>query len=403
MRAIGPEEWEPWLAASASAFGEYPNRTWLELERKIAEFDRTLGVLEGGRFVAGASAASMRITVPGGEVPMAGLTGLGVAPTHRRRGIATALVRLHFDDVRERGDEPVSGLWASESHIYSRFGYGVAVPRASIDIERERSAFSFPFEERGRVRLLDRGQAFEAYPQVYDGVRRSVPGMPERIGAWWDVRFGDPEDDREGASAYFYAVHEGMEGADAYAVYRVKHDWSQGVPSNEVQVEELMGATPEAYAGIWRFVFDLDLTARITAWNRPVDEPLWHMVAEPRRLRLQVRDGMWVRIVDVQRALTARRYGVHDRLAIEIRDPFLPENEGTYVLEGGPEGATCGVTRDPPDLVVRAEDLAACYLGWARFGQLARAGRLAEETTGAVARADAMFAHDPAPWCPHAF
>ena len=61
----------------------------------------------------------------------------------------------------------------------------------------------------------------------------------------------------------------------------------------------------------------------------------------------------------------------------------------------------CRSVHEAPDLELEARDLAAAYLGTASFHSLARAGRVAERTPGSLARADAMFRWDPAPWCPN--
>jgi predicted acetyltransferase len=190
---------------------------------------------------------------------------------------------------------------------------------------------------------------------------------------------------------------------DAYVVYQVKDDWQESTPRNELEVRDLHATTPQAYADMWRYVFDTDLVHRVTAWNRPADEPLLHLLREPRRLRLRVQDGLWVRAVDAAAALGGRRYAVEGRLAIGVRDAFCPWNEGTFELEGGPEGAECRPTGAEPDLVCTANDLGAAYLGGSSFRQLHRAGRVAEERPGALARADAMFGSDPAPWCSFMF
>jgi predicted acetyltransferase len=164
-----------------------------------------------------------------------------------------------------------------------------------------------------------------------------------------------------------------------------------------------VAATPEAYAALWRFCFDIDLMERIEAWPRSADEPLFHMMANPRQLKLKLSDGLWVRLVDVAQALEARRYAAEDRLVFEVRDSFCPWNEGRLALEGGPGGARCTRTDNEPDLVVDVRDLGAAYLGGTRFDELARAGRVVESAPGALRRADAMFSWSPAPWCPAVF
>jgi predicted acetyltransferase len=403
IRSIRSEEFDAWLRGMSKAFNEYPRDEWLEMERKLIEPERTFAAIDGDEFVGGASTASMRIAVPGDEVAMAGVTGVGVAPTHRRRGVATMLMRHQLDHVRERGEEPIAALHASEGGIYGRFGYGVATSDCAIEIERERTAFLWLPPERGRVRLVDRGEAFAAMEPIYDAVRRTQPGMIERRGMWWDARFEDFEHDREGASPFFFALHEGPDGDDAYAVYRFKHDWPQAMPNGSVDVEELVATTPDAYACMWRFVFDLDLAARIKAELRPIDDPLLGLLVEPRRLRLTVRDGMWLRLVDVSAALAARRYRIDGSLVLEGRDHFCPWNDGRYRIEGGPDGASCRPTDAEPDLAMSASELGAAFLGGASFRQLARAGRVHEERSGALRRADLMFGWDLAPWCTQLF
>ena len=138
-----------------------------------------------------------------------------------------------------------------------------------------------------------------------------------------------------------YAVHlDERDEADAYAVYWVKHDWAQSLPSGTINLKECVASTAQGYADIWRYLFDVDLVATVEAWNRPADEPLLHLLREPRRLRFSVGDGLWLRLVDVVASLEARRYAADGRVVFEIEDPFRPETSGNYELiaEGEPVG-----------------------------------------------------------------
>jgi predicted acetyltransferase len=401
IRPITADEVEAWMGIMYAAFNEFARPESLELERKLIEPDRTFGALENGEFVGGSSTSTMRLSVPGGEVPMAGITGMGVAPTHRRRGVASALMRHQVDHIR--GREPVAGLYASEGGIYGRYGFGIASFGCRMEIERDRTAFVRMPYERGRVRLIDRQHAFTAIEPVYDRARATQPGMLERRGVWWEARFEDFEHDRDGASAFFFALHEDADGADAYAVYRFKHDWQKDVPHGMVEVEELIATSPDALANMWRFVFDLDLASRIKAGLRPIDDPLLSLLAEPRRLQLTIGDALWLRLIDVPAALAARRYASPGAIVFEVWDEFCPWNEGRYLLEGSPDGAECRATDGEPDLLLTSAELGAAFLGGNRFGHLARAGRVHEETPDALRRADVMFGWDPAPWCPQEF
>ena len=209
---------------------------------------------------------------------------------------------------------------------------------------------------------------------------------------------------RDGASALFFVIHESEAGQpDGYVEYRVKHDWSSGDPSGTLTVRELMAESVEAYRALWRYCLDVDLMTRIEAWPRPAEEPLFHLLADPRQLRRRVFDGLWLRLVDVPASLAGRRYAAQGGVVLEVRDAFCPWNEGRYELEGGPDGAQCRPTDREPDLLVEAGDLGACYLGGTRLQTLARAGRIHEERPGAVARAEAMFGWDPLPWCSAVF
>jgi predicted acetyltransferase len=186
-------------------------------------------------------------------------------------------------------------------------------------------------------------------------------------------------------------------------VYRTKGDWSQGFANGTAEIVEMLAANTDAYAALWRYVFDLDLMGRTTAWLRPVDEPLVHMLADPRRLRFRIEDGLWVRLVDVPTALAGRRYAAEQRIVLDVEDSFCPWNEARFALEGGPDGAECRPSDADADLMLTAADLAAVYLGGVRFDALRQAGRVVENVPGAVRKADAMFTWDPAPWCPDMF
>jgi predicted acetyltransferase len=208
---------------------------------------------------------------------------------------------------------------------------------------------------------------------------------------------------RRGFTEAYYALHEGPEGPDGYVAYAVKGNWGTGIAEHMLEVRELITVTPEAYADLWRYCFDVDLVATIEGDNRRPDEPLLHLLAHPRYLKLQTGEGLWLRIVDVPKALTARRYSAEGRLVIEVRDAFCPWNEGAFELSGGPDGAECRRTEDPADLSLDVAALGAAFLGGNRFSSLGAAGRVGEATPGALGRADAMFTWDPTPWCPEVF
>ena len=402
IRRIGENEFESFVIASELASSDVPDRKEIERERSIAEPDRNLAAFDGPDIVGTAGAFTMPITVPGGELVVGYPTLVGVVPTHRRRGIAAALMRNLLEDARERG-ELLSVLYASEGGIYGRYGFGLGTIGLSLRIETARSAFVRGYEPSGRIRLVERDRAIKEILAVHETTRLDVPGMVHLDEPRLSYVLGHEHGgDKQRPS--FFALHEGPGGVDGYAIYTVAHDWPEGTPNSTLRVRDLVAANPGAYADLWRYVLDVDLVAYVEASNRPSDEPLLHMLAEPRRLRARMSDNLWVRLVDVAGALAARRYGAPDRIVFEVSDPFCVWNEARYALQAAPGGvADVDRTDEPAELACTASDLGAVYLGGTSFGQLHRAGRVRIRDVGSLARADAMFGWDPAPWSPYEF
>jgi predicted acetyltransferase len=402
IRRITEDEFEPFLIASETASSDAADRDELERERSIAEPDRNVAAFDGPDIVGTAGAFTMPISIPGGELVVGYATLVGVLPTHRRRGIAARLMRWLLDDARERG-ELLSVLYASEGGIYGRYGYGLGTIGLTFRIETARSAFVRGYGPSGQIRLVDRERATKEILAVHEATRLGVPGMvrlDERRLAYVIGHEHGAEKERPS----FFALHEGAAGVDGYAIYKVAHDWPDGTPNSTLHVRDLVAANPGAYADLWRFVLDVDLVTYVDASNRPSDEPLFHLLREPRRLGARVSDNLWVRLVDVPGALAARRYGAAGRVVLEIADPFCPWNEGRYGLEAAEDGsAVAEATSEPAEIACTASDLGATYLGGTSFRELHRAGRVDERAEGALARADAMFGWDPAPWSPYEF
>jgi predicted acetyltransferase len=396
IRTIGEDEFEECLRSLELSFSGVITPEDVRRERLIAETDRWLAAFDDGRMVGGAAAASYRFTVPGGaQVRAAGVTAVGVQPTHRRRGINTSLMRAQLDDVRARG-EPIAVLYASEGGIYGRFGYGLASFLGEIDVEVGRTRFIRGYRPAGRVRLLTRSEAIPLMRPVYDRAQERRPGMIAMDDRWWEWLFFEEEKEKDEPT--FFAVHDTDGVSDAFATYRVKHEWTDSLPNLELSVRQLVATTPQAYADIWRYLFDIDLVRRVKAWNRPVDEPLFFLMQEPRRLRFRTTDALRVRLVELPAALEARGFVGDGRIVVEVEDVFCPWNEGRYAIDVAAGTATCGRTDDEPDIVCSAADLGATYLGGATFRQLHRAGRVTELHPGGLDRADALFASDPVPW-----
>jgi predicted acetyltransferase len=402
IRPVTEDEFPAFVAAEHVAFSEELKPERLEAIRAIAEIDRTLAAFDRGRIVGTAGAGSWELTVPGPAiVPAATITAVAVLPTHRRRGVLTALMARQLDDVLDRG-EAVAVLTASESIIYGRFGYGLATWAMAFAIDRLHAGLARPVGVDGRVVMLDKDEAAKRIPDLYEELRHRHLGALSRPPGWWADYFRDPEDDRYGASSRFYALHESDTGeADGFVAYRVKKSWmDDGVPAGETQVYELYGAGPAVRTALWQFCLGVDLTATLSCSNAPIDEPLRWMLSDPRRLRVTgVADWLWARLVDIPAALGARRYTSPVRLVLDVEDSFKPHNTGRYELVAGPDGAECQRTDSEPDLALSVADLGALYLGGVGCTALARAGRIEERRPGALAAGDALFTTADAPWC----
>jgi len=397
LRSVRDDEFVDYLLAVQAGFGRTTHDEHDEYPAHLLTPHRSLGVWDAGTVVATAGSYAFDLTVPGGaQLPMAGVAMVTVSPTHRRRGILRRLMAAQLDDVADRG-EPLAGLTASEASIYERFGYGTATFTTRWELESHHAHLKHAPASDGRVRIVDATTAAAAAHAVYSRIAPSRVGELSRTEVWWPHLFAPASN----GPRFFTAVHENAAGTpDAFARYTLDADWPDGVASSTLRVLEIQGVEADTEASMWAFLFGIDLVGTITAGERPVDDPLRWRLPDPRRLRVrQLRDHLWVRVLDVAASLSARTYGADDTLVLELHDEFRPDNSGRWLVDGGPDGATCTRTDRPADLALSAADLGALYLGGVPVSTLAAAGRVRELTTGAVTRGDRAFLAHPSPWC----
>jgi predicted acetyltransferase len=376
-----------------------PNEELAERLIRVLPAERVYAAWEDGHVVGGLGSFPFQLTVPGGRVPAAGVTIAGVLPTHRRRGILRAMMRALLDVAHADG-EPVAYLWATEATIYGRFGFGVASFVAEIDLARERSAFHTPFLAAGQVRLVPPGAAEEIVAPIYQQAAAETPGMFARSSAWWQARIlADPELRRGASGDLQCAVLDHAGRPAAYALYRINPAFQRSIQTGSVEVVEAIADSPEATSGIWRYLLDIDWMARVKADLLPVDHPLLLLMAEPRRLGFSLHDGLWVRLVDVKTAMSARSYQSRGSLVVDVIDKFCAWNAGCWRV--GSDGVER--TDDAPGLRCDVSALGSVYLGGFTWSQLARALRVQELLPGAIAHADTIFQSGRAPWCPEIF
>lgn len=370
------------------------------------EWDRTAGAVIGDDdTLAGImSVRSLRMQVPGGDVPTAGLTWVGVHPQHRRRGVLTAMMHSHLLGVHDAGREPVSALWAAEPAIYGRYGYGLATLGARLTLPRGAGLRDVPGADDLAVTLerADPARHVDVVAQGYEAARAGRPGAMARDSA--GLR-REPLDDppprgwRGTEALRLLTVRDAAGALRGYALFRRKPGWGQTGPDGEVTVQEAHALDAAAARALWGRLVDMDLMASTRTDTRAVDDALLHLLLDVRAARITVSDGLWVRLVDVDRALAARRYTTDVDVVVEVIDRLCPWNAGRHHLVAGPDGASCRPTQRPADLRCDVDSLGSAYLGGQTLAAQAAAGRVQEVTPGALPAASAALAWHLAPHC----
>ena len=409
LRPVTDDNFSEWRKAVRHGFGEHVHPDDIvRLRNERVELDRLVAAVDtqSNRIIGTGGADSYWLTVPGGElVPMAGVAYMTTSVTHRRRGAFSNMMTYIHDAARERGDV-ISGLWASQSHLYGRFDYGLSINSYDWEIDPSFGEFShFPAANANnadiKVSFIDANEAEVVLPGIYERMHRQTTGSVNRTSGRWRYQLFDEERVRQGASPLFFAVCEEAGEQTGYVSYRMRRQGDSDMGT--LEVVEQVSATEVAHAAIWRFLLDFDLVGNITAINRPSDDSLWWMLSDPRRLRRKSHDALWVRLLDIPKALEARTYNSDGILKIGLVSDVQPESAGTYVIEIDDSRGSVKKTTDKPDVVMTPADLSALYLGGISSGPLFEAGRINEITTGSLAKLAGMFNTNSAPWCAHYF
>jgi predicted acetyltransferase len=403
IRPVAKDEFAAFYAVGEHAF----NSSWpaeaAEHERVTFEFDRSLAAFDGTRPVGTACAYSFQMTVPGATVPVAGVSAVSVLPTYRRQGILSSLMRRQLADIGA-GQEAIAALFASEPGIYGRFGYGVASMHARFTIRRGEGRMPSP-GPGGAVRLRTAGPDQAELAKVYEQAVAGRPGMLVRDDRWWYAALLDPAYWREGSTPLRCVIAEDDAGPRGYALFSVSPAWGDdAVPAGTLHLRELIALDPAATAALWGDILNRDLVGEVRARLRPADDPLLYLLPDIRRARVQLVDGLWIRLIDVPAALALRRYARAADIVIEVADDLVPSNAGRWRLRADADGAaSCERTGAAADIAAPVQALGGAYLGGTRLGALAGAGLVTEIRPGALAELSAAMSWDPAPWSPMIF
>jgi predicted acetyltransferase len=413
IRPVAEDELDEFLAVDQHASHDtpMPERARANLLARL-EFDRTLAAFDGDAIVGGAGAFSFQMRVPGTMAAVAGVSLVAVLPSHRRQGILAALMRRQLADVSEQG-EALAVLFCSESGIYGRYGYGRASWQAAYRLQRGEGALApgAPADPGLRLRIAEPRSARAELAKVYGLALAERPGLYARTEPWWDRLLTDLHSDGGSSQPVRCLLAEDDSGPRGYAVFTSAERWDEdaGLPEGVLEVSEAIAADPAATAALWGNLLSQDLVSEFHARMRPVDDPLLYLLADPRRVRSLVSDGLWIRLVDVGRALAQRHYACPVDVVIEVADELLPRNAGRWRLAAqagaAPAGfrASCERTTAPADVVLPVWALGAGYLGGTGLGAMAQAGLATEATPGSLAALSTAMSWQPAPWCPMIF
>ena len=398
-------DWLEFRRIDEIAFGYTWRGDELSVDKATLEMDRSLVAYADGVAAGITSAYSLQLAVPGGRyLPAAGVTWVGVLPTHRRRGIASALMRRQLDDVASAGREPLAVLWASEPTIYGRFGYGVAAQCAALELPGDATQLpAVDGESQLRARITTPAEARAAVEAVDRVTGPLRPGhLATTTDARWAYRIDDPEHRRDGACELRAVVVEENGRPRAYALYAIKQDWSPTGPTGTVRVRELSAVDPASRAAVWRVLLGHDLT-RTVAWRlAPVDDPILAMMTGARGAAKAVLDTLWVRVLDLPAAIAARTYATAADLVVEVSDGFTGQTAGTWRLALRPDGGEATRVDAEPDVRCDISEVGAAFLGGSSLVQRAAADRIHGDPD-AIARWSAAMTHEPRPWCPWIF
>ncbi|MER5861726.1 GNAT family N-acetyltransferase [Kitasatospora sp. NPDC002040] len=404
IRPTTEQDRELFVDTMHAAFGRFPDAPadggggWWS----AFEMDRNLfAVAADGRPVGTAGAYSFELTLPGEVLlPVSGVTAVGVLPSHRRQGVLSAMMRHQLADLRARG-EVLSVLLASEALIYRRFGYGPATYTQRLTVPRHRAAFALPRARgtagtpaTGSVEVLRRAECNELLEQVYDRYRRAQPGALSRPHRWWAAGAGQPP---IAPAPRYVAVHRDADGVpDGYASYSIGE-------SETLTVDEAIAADDTVLTALARFVLGHDLVSQVVFKHVPPEHPLrWQLEDFRAGQAGGDTDWLWVRLLDVPQALTARGWCTDGELVLDVDDPFLGEH-GRHLLTVRDGKADCVPTDREPDLSLDISDLGSVYLGGTAPSTLVRAGHVKAHHPGAAALADALFRAERPPHCLHWF
>ena len=407
VRAANAEEMEDFRFIANLALQEHGNPmrdpvTFLQPEWSTCVFEH--GSLST---TFGAWPFSMRLN--GERAHVAGVTAVGTDPTKRRRGYLRFAMEHSLDQQYERG-QSLAALYASQAGIYQRFGYAICSRRHRYEIDPLDLNFVHAPTPTGQLSIANAKDLPEDAVVVRDLYRKFMQprnGLLHRgLNLWSAEVLSEPDDIQEGPIRVLLYEEDGE--ALGYMVYTSREDrslnaFSAGQRDQRMTIREYGWLTPKAYVAMWQFAAGQDLVYRIHLNDAPSDDPIQHFARDPRTLRVDVGDGILVRIVDLPRALMTRKYQVESELTFRVIDDLCDWNQGTWKLSTGPEGADIRQVDASPQLTIDIFTMAHLATGALSATYAHRLGRIEASDKSALIRADHLFATEYAMHCMNHF
>jgi predicted acetyltransferase len=383
IRSATDADWPAISLLDATSFGVFAHPESLATWRTLIPSDGSVLACDGDDVVGMAHYLDLHLTVPGGAVlPVAGVTLVGVAPTHRRRGV----LRSMYADLHDRIADaryPIAGLTASEGGIYGRFGYGPATIEQEFSVDRRFARFRHDAPDPGGVRMVKPADHREDLAEIYERWRQQTPGGLIRPQVLWDELLADREAVRRGGTAWYAFLHR-----DGYALYRVFGD-----DPTFVRVGEFTAATTDAHVALSRALLGLDLMEKVDIGTHPAD-PLPYLLTDHRLARItHNEDDLWLRIMDIPRTLEARTYQAELSTVLEVCDGFRSDG-GRFALDVHGGRARCTPTGAPAEVQMDLDVLGSVFFGAHKASSFAAANRLHTKDSSLTRLLDAAFVTD---------
>lgn len=392
--------------AFAVLFGESQNAERAAAETAPLVPERAMGAFDGGRIVGHVGVLPLDISVPGAQVYAAetadicAITLVFVDTTHRRKGLGKELIT----QVLSEAHEPVAALWASRPGFYEKLGFEPAMSSALCTISSDDHVpLRTHAPEPERVdRIVDTEIAARDLPIIYDQARAYRPGMTSRDTSWWQHRFiGDAEWRRYGGGELQHVIAYRGDHPVAYAIYNLTPKFDQFGPNHEMTIHECVGINATEEAALMGWLCQVDLVGKISAYWRPTDDGFTQSLVQRRSNHEQVTEALYIRILDVAKAIASRKYGTRCAYVVRINDDLLP-NSGLWRFALSPEGGTAERLDDgiEADLTLDIRALAGIWLGGYPLNAFIGAGLATVHNPKAFLSIHQAFHSPVAPWCP---